>query len=137
MLRDGAGRVLSVRKRGTDRFLLPGGKLEPGESPVQAAAREVAEELGVSVPVEELVLLGAFEAPAANEPDHVVRSTVFTHLGRVDPRAGAEIEELRWATLDELESDPAVALLTSRCVVPALRAAADVVRAGSQSDRSA
>ncbi|BDH55285.1 hypothetical protein [Tsukamurella sp. PLM1] len=28
--RDQTGRVLTVRKRGTDAFMLPGGKLEPG-----------------------------------------------------------------------------------------------------------
>ncbi|MFT4288072.1 NUDIX hydrolase [Nocardioides sp.] len=122
VFRDPEGRVLSVRKRGTDRFLLPGGKLEPGETPAQAAAREVAEELGVTVAPEELTLLGAFEAPAANEPDHVVRSTVFTSTVAITPAAAAEIEELRWASLEELASDPAVAELTSKRVVPALLA---------------
>jgi 8-oxo-dGTP diphosphatase len=121
VFRDDAGRVLSVRKRGTTRFMLPGGKLEPGETPAQAAAREIGEELGVSVAPHELVLLGEFEAAAANEPGHLVRCTVFTHPARIVPRADAEIEELSWAGLDELEADPAVAELTSRRVVPALR----------------
>ncbi|WP_017934397.1 NUDIX hydrolase [Nocardioides sp. Iso805N] len=122
VLRDDAGRVLSVRKRGTSRFMLPGGKPEPGETPGQTAVREVAEELGAALDPAQLVLLGEFEAAAANEPGHVVRSTVFTHPARVVAVVAAEIEELRWATLDELETDPAVAELTSRRVVPALRA---------------
>jgi len=122
---DEDGRVLSVRKRGTHRFMLPGGKPEAGESAVQAAAREVHEELGVALAPDDLVLLGEYEAVAANEPGHLVRSTVFTHAGAVVPRIGAEIEELRWASLDELEADPAVAELTSRRVVPALRARGD------------
>lgn len=122
VLRDEEGRVLCVRKRGTTRFMLPGGKPEPGEAPAQTALREVAEELGVVLDEEGLALLGEFEAAAANEPDHVVRSTVFTHPARVVPEVAAEIEELRWASLDELETDPAVAELTSRRVVPALRA---------------
>lgn len=122
VFRDEAGRVLSVRKSGTGMFMLPGGKLEPGESPLAAAVREVAEELDVHVDPAELTLLGGFEAPAANEPDHVVRSTVFTHAGTVTPRAGAEIAELRWAALDQLRRDSAVAALTADCVVPALQA---------------
>ncbi len=122
VFRDDADRVLSVRKRGTTRFMLPGGKLEPGETPVQAAVREIGEELGVVVAAGELTLFGEFEAAAANEPGHVVRSTVFTHAARIAPRADAEIEELSWASLDELKADPAVAELTSRQVVPALRA---------------
>jgi 8-oxo-dGTP diphosphatase len=121
VLRDEDGRVLSVRKRGTTRFMLPGGKPESGEVPEQTALREVAEELGITLDAGGLTLLGEFEAAAANEPGHVVRSTVFTHPARVAPSMAAEIEELRWASLDELEADPSVAELTSRHVVPALR----------------
>ena len=39
---DDAGRLLTVRKRGTTMFMHPGGKPEPGETAVQAAARELA-----------------------------------------------------------------------------------------------
>ncbi|MGP9650592.1 NUDIX domain-containing protein [Glutamicibacter sp. AOP38-B1-38] len=43
-----AGQVLAVRKRGTATFMVPGGKPEPGESPLDAGVREVSEELGSS-----------------------------------------------------------------------------------------
>ena len=46
---DERGRLLLVRKRGTTAFMQPGGKLEPGESPVDALAREIREELGVGI----------------------------------------------------------------------------------------
>ena len=52
---DPQGRVLCVR-RGASRFAstahkweFPGGKLEPGETPAQAAVREVREELGLEI----------------------------------------------------------------------------------------
>ena len=32
------GKILSVRKRGTTALMLPGGKIEPGEEPIQTAA---------------------------------------------------------------------------------------------------
>lgn len=115
--------MLSVRKNGTTSFMLPGGKLEPGESAVEAAVREVAEELGVRLRVEELVLLGEFEADAANEPGHLVRSTVFTWAGEVTPDAAAEIAELRWATLTEITGGADFAPLTREHVVPALQPA--------------
>lgn len=43
------GRVWAVRPRGRPFWALPGGHLEPGESPAEAAARELAEETGVRV----------------------------------------------------------------------------------------
>ncbi|WKK71641.1 NUDIX domain-containing protein [Rathayibacter oskolensis] len=45
----GGAEVLLGRKRrglGEGRIVAPGGKLEPGESPVRAAVRELAEEVG-------------------------------------------------------------------------------------------
>jgi len=121
VFRDLDGRVLSVRKRGTERFRLPGGKPEAGESPAQTAVREIAEELGIELTESGLTLLGEFESEAANEPGHLLRSTVFTWPELVSPVVAAEIEEARWSTLDELESDPRTAPMTAFNVVPLLR----------------
>src|SRR5688572_3270963 len=55
--------VLTVRKRGTERFMLVGGKLEPGESPRDAALRETYEEVGLAI--ESATLLGEFVSEAA------------------------------------------------------------------------
>ncbi|MEA3021786.1 MAG: 8-oxo-dGTP diphosphatase, partial [Alphaproteobacteria bacterium] len=49
LIRDGDGRVLLVRKRGTTAFMQPGGKRDAGESDVAALAREIVEELGCRV----------------------------------------------------------------------------------------
>ena len=46
LIRDGAGRVLLVRKRGTTAFMQPGGKRDSGEDDITALAREIDEELG-------------------------------------------------------------------------------------------
>jgi 8-oxo-dGTP pyrophosphatase MutT (NUDIX family) len=43
------GQVLAARTHGKTLFYLPGGKPEPGESNEQALAREIAEELGVTL----------------------------------------------------------------------------------------
>src|SRR5699024_9883355 len=48
--------LLTVRKQGTSRFMLPGGKLDPGEDAQQAAVREVAEELGLTIDSGDLTL---------------------------------------------------------------------------------
>lgn len=62
------GRTLLVRKRGTQAFMQPGGKIEPGEPAAQALARELEEELGLIVDPAQAEFLGEFTAPAANEP---------------------------------------------------------------------
>lgn len=116
-VRDGA--LLLVRKRGTTRFILPGGKLAPGEAPGDGARREVQEELGVSLPPGAVTELGRFRAPAANEPGRTVDATIFTgSLEGAAPRA--EIVELRWHPLGDDQED--LAPLLRLHVLPALRA---------------
>lgn len=94
VIRDPTGRMLVVRKRGTAIFMKPGGKREPGEDDLTALARELDEEIGCRLI--SATLLGAFEAPAANEPGFTVRAA--TYLATVEGRiaAQAEIEELAW-----------------------------------------
>jgi 8-oxo-dGTP diphosphatase len=94
IIRDEDGRLLTVRKRGTERFMLPGGKRESGEDDLAALAREVFEELGVRLASTRP--FGRFEAPAANEPGATVRSCAY--LAEVEGRIAiaAEIEELLW-----------------------------------------
>lgn len=119
VLRDAGGLIATVRKRGTARFMLPGGKLEAGEDARDAAARECLEELGVVVEASSLEWLGDFVAPAANEPGQRVRGTVFTYpnIGHLEPRA--EIEALRW--LDPVAPlPPDLAPLLEHHVLPAL-----------------
>lgn len=79
VLTDQHGRIVLVRKRGTNRFMLPGGKIESGEEPAECAIREAAEELGVILDPERLDLLGVWEAAAANEPGHRVRGHIYVH----------------------------------------------------------
>ena len=89
LIRDGAGRVLLVRKRGTTAFMQPGGKRDPGEDDIAALAREVAEELGCRVDRDSIQPLGEFDAVAANEPGRRVQACLRGRsLGRcrAEPR---------------------------------------------------
>lgn len=91
---DERGRLLLVRKRGTTAFMQPGGKFEPGETPVDALVREVREELGVGVT--DVRELGHHTAIAANEPGHSVAADLFFVKLDGVPQAAAEIEEMAW-----------------------------------------
>ncbi|WP_421076316.1 MULTISPECIES: NUDIX hydrolase [unclassified Microbacterium] len=105
------GAVLTVRKRGTRAFMLPGGKPEVGESAVDTAIREVREELGLEIAPADLRLLGTFATRAANEADHALLATVFSTRTPVEPVVQAEIDELRWVVPVEAVDDPSQAPL--------------------------
>jgi 8-oxo-dGTP pyrophosphatase MutT (NUDIX family) len=111
------GHVLTVRKQGTERFMLVGGKLEPGESARDAALRETREEVGIEVA--EATLLGEFHSEAANEPGHTLHSTVFWIESDAEPVAAGEIAEVRWTPLEDHPDD--LAPMLAHHVLPAIR----------------
>ncbi|OYR10748.1 NUDIX hydrolase [Brucella grignonensis] len=98
IVRDEAGRFLLVRKRGSEIFFQPGGKIDAGEQPETALIREIEEELGILIDESQLSYAAKMSAPAANELDATVEAELF-HLslkeGQV-PAASSEIEELIW-----------------------------------------
>lgn len=98
---DSRGRVLMVRKQGSEIFMQPGGKPEEGEQAAEALVRELAEELLIEVDPDDLATWGRFEADAANEPGHHLTADVFGLRLEGDVTAAAEIAEARWFTRDE------------------------------------
>jgi 8-oxo-dGTP diphosphatase len=96
LIRDDAGRMLVVRKRGTKAFMQPGGKRDAGEDDLAALDREIGEELGCRMVPGSARSLGQFDCAAANESGWQVRANVYAIdvKGVVVPQA--EIAEARW-----------------------------------------
>lgn len=121
---DSEGRLLAVRKAGTQRWMQPGGKLEPGEAPLQAALRELREELGVEWAPERLSSLGVWEGPAANEADTTLTAHLFAaswdaeHDG--DGTVGAELAEGAWLVPAEAVLRDDLAPLLRERILPTL-----------------
>jgi 8-oxo-dGTP pyrophosphatase MutT (NUDIX family) len=115
------GRTLLVRKRGTLAFMQAGGKIEADEQPVQALARELEEELGLTIDPAQARYLGSFSAPAVNEPGFVVQAQVFLLTIETPVVPAAEIEEVRW--IDPTgDCDLLLAPLTGEVILPFYRA---------------
>jgi len=104
VLTNDGGRVALVRKHGTAAFIFPGGKPETGETGEHTALREMVEELGVELDIQDLINLGDFTTLAVNETDTALHSEVYMAQlpHEATAQAQAEIAELLWVTLGEI-----------------------------------
>ncbi len=101
-------RILLVRQKGGTYTFLPGGHIEFGEPAKVALAREINEELGLSVEVKKL--LGVVEHSWRNGDDlnhelNLIFSTIYCNLSSDQPPISKEEHlEFLWCPLHQLES---------------------------------
>jgi 8-oxo-dGTP pyrophosphatase MutT (NUDIX family) len=106
VVRDGRVVVIVPTRRAADgsRVLaLPKGHVDPGEQPLQAAAREVREETGLIVG-EPLCELGESRYWYRRDGRTIGKSVaffLFEHLGGDTADHDDEVEEVRWVALEE------------------------------------
>ena len=108
--RDGA--LLLVRHQKPERdpyWVLPGGRLEPGETIPECAEREISEETGLSARFSGVLYVSEFLREGRHTVDVTVRMTPEgdgeAELGsdpEVAPGSEPTLRELRWVEADEL-----------------------------------
>ncbi|VVP25239.1 RNA pyrophosphohydrolase [Pseudomonas fluorescens] len=87
--------ILFVRKRNA-KWNLPGGRVEQGETPLQAAVREMAEETGLTF--DQLAYVSEYEQDKVIHFLFEARRT-----GQRKPRPCNEIDDCRWFSTKELD----------------------------------
>jgi 8-oxo-dGTP diphosphatase len=105
VLRDARGRVLLARRTaGRDlagAWEFPGGKVEAGETPQQALARELQEELGIRVTAATPLI----RVPQAYPAKRIVLDVHAVSAFEGTPR-GLERQALAWSPIDKLAGYP-------------------------------
>jgi ADP-ribose pyrophosphatase YjhB (NUDIX family) len=129
LIGDGHGRVLVVKPNYRDHWTLPGGICEFGESPQAGCTREVAEELGLVLPVTRLLavdwqlpqdIYGPMARPAVY---FIFDGGVLPALSGVRLQAD-ELDECRFAAEAELAG------LLAAPALPRIRAAVGAQTSG-------
>jgi ADP-ribose pyrophosphatase YjhB (NUDIX family) len=122
---DGAGRLLVIRRGHAPAmglWSIPGGRVEPGETDVQAVVREVSEETGVAVIAGEWVGsvqrtgigqdvydIHDYDCAVVSDPASAVAATDAADLrwvGRAE-LAGLDLTDELWETLQSWDRLPA------------------------------
>lgn len=102
---EGARVLLSQRKSGTHlagAWEFPGGKVEPGEDPRDALARELREELGIDVDVSDPleITLHRYETKSVL----LLFFAAKRRVGSAEPSA-IDVAAVRWASVEELRDE--------------------------------
>jgi ADP-ribose pyrophosphatase YjhB (NUDIX family) len=123
VVRRGHRFLLTQEQKYGSTWSIPGGRVEPGESLVDAAVREVLEETGVPVRIDGILRI---EHAAAEATARVRVVFTGTPLDDTVPKSVADAESLgaAWLTLDEIR--------TRKLRGAELRALLESVEAGRQ-----
>ncbi|MEK6452194.1 MULTISPECIES: NUDIX hydrolase [Myroides] len=105
LLTNDKNEMLTVRKKGSTFYMMAGGKIELGETPIETLKREIQEELQLNITNDQITLLGTHQTIAVNEANTIVNATIFhVRINNSSIQASAEIEEIKWVTKENYKS---------------------------------
>jgi mutator protein MutT len=112
--------LIERNRSGRHYFVLPGGKIEPGETPASAVAREIKEELGLDVTVGSMVAKVRY----LGSPQYYFLANSIG--GRFGDGTGKEMRSLPdtkkgsyfpiWLPVDELQRQPVLPKLVAKFI---------------------
>jgi len=115
-------RILCVRMNyATHAWTTPGGRVELGESPLDALKREVLEESGLDVAIDELI--GVYSKPQKDDLVLFFRANV---VGRIPWQPNDEISDMGYFGRDELPQPMGLVVRTR--IIDALDGITGIVR---------
>ncbi len=98
LIHDGNGQVLMVRThKWGDRWGIPGGKIERGETSIDAVRREILEETGLVIKDIEFALVqDCIDSPEFQRPEHFLLLNYIARATTTAVTLNDEAEEFRW-----------------------------------------
>ncbi|NNE76282.1 MAG: NUDIX domain-containing protein [Pricia sp.] len=96
--------ILCTRSEGQEKYAIPGGKRDLGETDTQALYRQIKQKLSASIDIPSMRFIGIFEAQAdGRKPGILTRLTCYsaTHDGRLIP--ASEVTEMVFLNYEDRE----------------------------------
>jgi len=112
-------KILMCRKEGEPHFILPGGRPEGSETPGQALARELKEELGVKLVSSRY--WKTWDAIHFKDKDTIVKMEIYFVEIEGEPEAQGEIAEFKWISSNYKEQNIKVASINEEHTIPELK----------------
>ncbi|MCL7457390.1 NUDIX hydrolase [Micromonospora sp. MSM11] len=120
---DGEGRVLLVRPSYKNHWDIPGGYVEPGESPRAACMREIKEEMGLTTTIGSMLVVDW--APVEHEGDKLLfvfdAGSLTSEQEEAIRFADGELTEWRYVAAEDLEHHVPPRLVRRICTAIAAR----------------
>ena len=93
------GKIVLTTRRGSTQVGLPGGKVDPGETPAQAAQRELLEETGIDISITDSDMF--YHAVCPGEVDYDTFCFFKEFTGEI-PGGVEDGIDTKWGAVDEL-----------------------------------